>query len=236
MMYLDLKKCFYCGEKKSPLNKDHIIPKSKQGRILISSCLKCNTIKSNLSLFEFYLLGRISKKVFLRMVNFIKITKSQDQHQKLFSLKEFEKKIKNNSFTKLIYDNDNRVFDIYDDSNLYIPIFKEIAEEINNTDLHFKDIDDYFIRINYFEPNVLIRKLPLNKYRKLFKTVEKSKIMEELYSDMIGITSNYYKIIHLLNDNNVIKTIKKQFYSKFRSIYPLSYANQVINLLDNQFI
>lgn len=48
-------RCFYCGCQLDidTFHKDHLIPKSKKGNILVPCCPTCNQFKSDLSIEEF---------------------------------------------------------------------------------------------------------------------------------------------------------------------------------------
>lgn len=236
MNYLDLKKCYYCESYNIPLNKDHIIPKSIGGRLLVSSCFNCNNLKSNLSLFEFYLLGRIDEKVFIRMVNFLKVTKYEDYYNKLFSLNEFKRKIKNNSFNKLIDQNLNTViFNIQDNPNDYFALFNEIIYKLKNSTYQLFSLDDYFIKIIKITPSKLIRKLNLTKYRKLFK-INSENIKQELLSDIQKITSNYDQITRLIKTDDLLINLETLFVNKINYIYSNQYILKIIILLKRVFL
>lgn len=236
MNYLDLKKCYYCESYNIPLNKDHIIPKSIGGRLLVSSCFNCNNLKSNLSLFEFYLLGRIDEKVFIRMVNFLKVTKYEDYYNKLFSLNEFKRKIKNNSFNKLIDQNLNTViFNIQDNPNDYFALFNEIIYKLKNSTYQLFSLDDYFIKIIKITPSKLIRKLNLTKYRKLFK-INSENIKQELLYDIQKITSNYDQITRLIKTDDLLINLETLFVNKINYIYSNQYILKIIILLKRVFL
>lgn len=235
MNYLDLKKCYYCDSSNIPLNKDHIIPKSIGGRLLVSSCFNCNNIKSNLSLFEFYLLGRIDEKVFIRMVNFLKVTKYEDSYNKLFSLNEFKRKMTNNSFNKLIDQNFNTaIFNIQDNPNDYLALFNKIITDFKKSTYELFSLDDYFIKIIKIPPSKLIRKLNLTKYKKLFK-LNSENIKKELLNDIKKLASNYEQITKLIKNNDLIINLETLFLKKINDIYSDKYISKIIILFHRIF-
>ena len=162
--------CFYCG-KRASMNKDHVIPKSKGGRFIVKTCFECNNLKSNYSLFEFYMIDGITKEKFLKINNFVKQTRSHKEYDQLFSIGCFESKIKNGYFLKLVskypkllelMNTENQVEQV----NL---LNNEICNIHQEEKVMFK-LKDYFVHIHQVNKKTFLTQPRIDRYKKLLNT------------------------------------------------------------------
>ena len=184
--------CFYCNKTNQFFNKDHVIPKSKGGKLTVKTCFICNNKKSNYSLFEFYLIGGVSKELFDKTANFVKQTRPKKEYEHLFSFSCFENKIKLGHFQKIVNKNINNLnFNIEENEFDYIEQFKNLQYKFKNNKKTFFKLSDYFIYLENTNFNLTTDRLL--HFRKILKN--RTSISDELINNIIATNNFSFTIV-----------------------------------------
>lgn len=222
--------CFYCNKQHKIFNKDHVIPKSKGGKFTVKTCLTCNNKKANFSLFEFYLIGGLSKELFEKTANFVKNTRPQKEYEQLFSFSCFESKIKLGYFQKLINLNrENLNFEIEDDDNIYLKKFKNIQDKFKANNKTFYKLSDYFIYLD--EKPISLTPDRILHYKKII--IKSKSISEEIINYIIYNHSNYFQVISKINNQKLKNHLENSFSNKFNDTYDENYLKKAILEIKN---
>lgn len=217
--------CFYCNKTNQIFNKDHVIPKSKGGKLTVKTCFICNNKKSNYSLFEFYLIGGVSKELFDKTANFVKQTRPKKEYEHLFSFSCFENKIKLGHFQKIVNKNINNLnFNIEENEFDYIEQFKNLQHKFKNNKKTFFKLSDYFIYLENTNFNLTTDRLL--HFRKILKN--RTSISDELINNIIAINSNYFQIISKILNPKLKENLTESFMNKFFSFYNEQYLKSTI--------
>ena len=225
-------KCYYC-EKSRKLNKDHIIPKSENGRVIVSCCYECNNKKQNFSPFEFYLLGFINDEKLLKVYNYCKELNKNLDDKKLdklfFSYKKILMDLKNNKLFRYVEKNNlklNFQVDYEKYENYFYNKKNEMLERYKET--KFDKLDDFGIYLKKNKKIKILKKINFNEY---LRTKDKKKYVIEI----IKANNSNYNIIYSIKDKEKRIILDKEFNQECFSYYNDEYINEIINQIDLKF-